>query len=63
MESQGEPGKIQATQAFYELVKDRFVLEAKGPVAVKGKGEMKTWYLVGERNPSYGTLNFCDPSR
>jgi guanylate cyclase len=47
MENQGEPGKIQVTQAFYELVKDRFVLEPKGQVAIKGKGEMAAWFLIG----------------
>ena len=47
MESQGIPGKIQITEATYELIKDDFKCEAHGPVSVKGKGEMKTWFLVG----------------
>jgi guanylate cyclase len=49
MESQGEPGKIQITQATYELVKDEFACEPHGAVIVKGKGEMETWFLVGQR--------------
>jgi guanylate cyclase len=49
MESQGEPGKIQITQATYDLIKDEFTCELKGPVFVKGKGEMVTWFLVGQR--------------
>jgi guanylate cyclase len=47
MESQGIPGKIQITQATYELLKDEFVCEPIGLVDVKGKGTMETWTLVG----------------
>ena len=47
MESQGVPGKIQVTQAVYDLIKDDFTFEYNGPVMIKGKGEMVTWFLVG----------------
>jgi adenylate cyclase len=47
MESQGIPGKIQITRATYELVKNEFKCEVHGPVSVKGKGEMDTWFVVG----------------
>ena len=46
MESQGVPGKIQVTQATYELLKNYFVFEAHGSVIIKGKGQMETWFLV-----------------
>ena len=49
MESQGTPGRIQVTQATYELLRDEFVCEPRGTVSVKGKGDMETWYLVGRR--------------
>jgi guanylate cyclase len=49
MQSEGTPGCIQITRATYELLKDEFVCEPRGTVAVKGKGEMETWYLVGSR--------------
>jgi adenylate cyclase len=49
MESAGTPGRIQVTRATYELIKDDFVLEPRGVVPVKGKGEMETWYLLGRR--------------
>ncbi len=49
MESHGSPGKIQITPATYELLKDEFVCEPRGSIAVKGKGEMLTWFLVGHR--------------
>lgn len=50
MESHGEPGKIQLTEATYELIKDRFVCEPRGTIEVKGKGPMRTWWLLGERD-------------
>jgi adenylate cyclase len=49
MESHGTPGQIQVTRATYERLKDEFVLERRGTVDVKGKGEIETWYLVGPR--------------
>jgi guanylate cyclase len=49
MESHGEAGRIQVTRASYELLKEEFVLEARGVIPIKGKGEMPTWYLVGRR--------------
>jgi len=63
MESGGTPGRIQVTQQTYELLKDEFELEPRGTIAVKGMGEMETWYLVGglvtayeaaKRQPSVG---------
>jgi guanylate cyclase len=50
MESQGTPGRIQITQSTYELIKDDFNCEYNGTVSVKGKGEMETWFLVGNRD-------------
>jgi len=49
MQSQGTPGCIQVTDATYELLKDEFVCEPRGTVAVKGRGEMETWYVLGRR--------------
>jgi len=49
MESQGTPGRIQITQATYELLKDEFDMQPRGTVEVKGKGSMDTWYLIGPR--------------
>ena len=49
MESHGVPGRIQISEATYQVVKDDFVLEARGPIEVKGKGRMETWFVVGER--------------
>jgi adenylate cyclase len=47
MESQGTAGEIQITRATYELLNGEFVCRARGPIQVKGKGQMETWYLEG----------------
>ncbi|HEY7196800.1 MAG TPA: adenylate/guanylate cyclase domain-containing protein [Gaiellaceae bacterium] len=49
MESYGTPGRIQITQATCELLGDEFECEPRGKIAVKGKGELEAWYLVGRR--------------
>jgi len=50
MESHGEPGKIQMRDATNELLEDRFVCEPRGTIDVKGKGPMRTWWLLSERD-------------
>ncbi|MDX1437022.1 MAG: adenylate/guanylate cyclase domain-containing protein [Anaerolineales bacterium] len=47
MESQGVPGKVQITDNTYRLIKDTFICEPRGPIEVKGKGRMNTWFLIG----------------
>lgn len=49
MESHGEPGRIQVTEATYRLVSDRFECEPRGTIDVKGKGPVQTWWLLAER--------------
>lgn len=50
MESEGLPGTIQVTAATQELIRDRFNCDRRGVIAVKGKGEMETYLLVGRRS-------------
>ena len=50
MESHGMPGRIHLSEATYELIRDEFECEPRGTIEVKGKGEMRTWFLVGERD-------------
>jgi adenylate cyclase len=52
MESTGVAGKIQVSQDVYERLKDEFALEDRGPIDVKGKGRMLTWFLMGRRTPA-----------
>jgi PAS domain S-box-containing protein len=49
MESQGLPGCIQVTSQTYEVLKDKYNLEYRGSINIKGKGEMSTYFLLGAR--------------
>jgi class 3 adenylate cyclase len=46
MESHGLAGCIQVTDRTYRRLRDRYRFERRGPIAVKGKGEMVTWLLL-----------------
>ncbi len=50
MESSGQPGRIQISDATYQLIKDEFECELRGEIDVKGKGAMTTWFVVGRSN-------------
>jgi class 3 adenylate cyclase len=52
MESTGVPGCIQVTDRAYRRLRDRYRFERRGPVQVKGKGELVTWFLVGRSDGS-----------
>ncbi len=47
MESHGLPGTIQVSPAVYEALRSRYRFEERGDVAIKGKGSMRTYLLVG----------------
>jgi len=47
MESHGLPGRIQITDSTRQRLNGSFVLEKRGAIQVKGKGEMDTWFLNG----------------
>ncbi len=49
MESQGLPGKIQVSSSTYELLCDKYLLEKRGKINVKGKGAMTTYLLKGRK--------------
>lgn len=46
MESQGTPGRVQVTQATRSLLPTGWELEARGPINVRGRGQMETFLLV-----------------
>ncbi len=52
MESHGIPGNIQISQTTYEKVKNKYILESRGLIEIKGKGEMQTYLVKG--CPSWG---------
>ena len=47
MESHGEPGRIQLTEASWRLLRGRYRFEERGLISIKGKGKMRTYFLVG----------------
>ncbi|WP_206057193.1 adenylate/guanylate cyclase domain-containing protein [Nitratireductor sp. XY-223] len=49
MESHGEAGKIQISDDTAGLLGDGFELEPRGAIEIKGKGQMATYFLTGER--------------
>ena len=48
MESTGQPGRVQVSEATAALLRDvpGLVLEPRGMVPIKGKGDMQTFWLV-----------------
>jgi len=47
MESSSEVGKVNISEATYELLKDDpdFVFESRGKIEAKGKGEIEMWFV------------------
>ncbi len=45
MESHGAPDQIHCSEAVYRALYARFDFSARGPVVIKGKGQMSTYYL------------------
>ncbi|MCB1456808.1 MAG: adenylate/guanylate cyclase domain-containing protein, partial [Nitratireductor sp.] len=43
------PGRIQVSEVVKDALGDRFILEERGIVDIKGKGKMKLYYLEGEK--------------
>ena len=50
MESTGVQERIQVPQEVYDRLKDTFVFEPRGEVEIKGKGVMRTWFLIAQRD-------------
>jgi class 3 adenylate cyclase len=55
MESQGVGGQIQVTEEVVEGLRDRYEFEERGLVPVKGKGELRTYWLTGRKGGQHGT--------
>ena len=51
MESHGVPGEIQLTERAAAALDGVFELARRGPIEVKGKGLVETFFLLGERQP------------
>jgi len=55
MQSHGVPGRIQVTERAYELLRDRFSFETRGPIEVKGKGVLTPYLIIGPKPVSAST--------
>ncbi|MBL8971795.1 MAG: adenylate/guanylate cyclase domain-containing protein [Myxococcales bacterium] len=49
MESHGDPSTIHVTEAVHAVLKDLYIFEDRGHIVVKGKGDMRTFFLSGRR--------------
>jgi class 3 adenylate cyclase len=47
MESHGIPGCIQVTERTYQRLRDGYRFQRRGPIQIRGMGEMVTYFLVG----------------
>jgi class 3 adenylate cyclase len=56
MESHGQGGQIQVTEEVVRQLSDRYDFEERGFVPVKGKGDLKTFWLLGKRSSSGDSL-------
>lgn len=54
LESSGLPNRVQISEATYRRISDRFHCELRGPVEVKGKGAMLTYFLGARRHQANG---------
>ena len=54
MESHGEPGRIQVTTEARTALGDDWIFEPRGPVDIKGKGIIETWWLTSRRDSADG---------
>jgi class 3 adenylate cyclase len=63
MESTDSVGQIQVPEDMYERLKEEFVLLERGRIEVKGKGIMRTWYLVGRKAAEVASDLIADESR
>lgn len=49
MEQHGLPNRIQVSDDAYQLLKDDYVFDARGQIAIKGKGKVEVYILKAKR--------------
>ncbi len=49
MESHGVGAKIQVSEATYKVLEDKYILEQRGMIEIKGKGRLMTYWLQGKK--------------
>jgi adenylate cyclase len=60
MESTDPVGKIQVTGDVFDRLRHEFLLEERGEVEVKGKGVMRTWFLLDRKPTSRRLIDLDD---
>jgi adenylate cyclase len=54
LESTGEPGRVHVSARTKALLEERYHLESRGQIEIRGLGAEQTWYLVGHRAAARG---------
>ncbi|MEM9539568.1 MAG: adenylate/guanylate cyclase domain-containing protein [Cyanobacteria bacterium P01_E01_bin.42] len=57
MESHGIPGQIQLSEITYQYLQNQYLFQERGTISVKGKGEMKTYLLIGKNERSKNEID------
>ena len=55
MESHGAVGRVHVSESTYQLLRDKYVFEARGAIEIKGKGEISTYFLGAKRAAGFDT--------
>jgi class 3 adenylate cyclase len=63
METTGVPGCIQVTERTRELLGERYLIRERGMIQVKGKGEMRTYFLSGRTHGHNHTQGLTEPTQ
>lgn len=50
MQAHGEPGTIHVTSEIYAALRHKYAFEPRGPIEIKGKGMMETYFLLDSRD-------------
>lgn len=61
MESNSQPGRIQVSDKVYERLQNRYLMEERGLIEVKGKGELRAYWLMGKREGKLNLPNLDKP--
>lgn len=59
MEMFGVDGEIQVSESFYKALRGDFLLESRGELEIKGKGQMKTYFLRGKHDIVMRIAHMC----
>ena len=52
LESSGEAGKINISEATFQIVKDKFICIPRGRITTKSKGEVEMYFVEMKKNPN-----------